>query len=1117
MNSSTGKPLAENNQAQPVFSYAQAAKGRTSTITNGSVQLHPSNASTASSGTRDANSPITTAIQSYKKEEVNINGSYEACNSLEPSADEPSVLNSARIDHSITTLNSPSNVEGNTQLSCKNEGKDEEESLAESSSDPARELISTGNMIKKQKSVEIDVEVEKDGVKSDVLVPAPIPAVNFWQQRKEKLAKVQTTSNVHSLKLPVECPGSTEGGLNMASKVLEPKKRNKQTGAETIDRLPITNYNGGPRETFAPNRIAKKGAEGPKLKEDQLSKKSGSRGNRSVEREEKSLSAYAPPPVEDPTSWPTPENVLEEDKRKVQEKQDKEDKDEAASHKPRPKEKWVPVPYIPTVTFNTPMPSRGGRGRGGSRAGRNESGPRSNHTQNLISPGEKLNHTTPEGSSLSIEVEKRDTKEITRATSLPPVKRHQNEVSFRKAYPHSTEKMRSGNPRSEPYNLHEPTSINESNNLEVNPDQCRSHELSRGETSNGIKHDYTNIQHKNISSERRNELASRNIDHKDGNLQKELNLPSRERSEARSDRGRGSYRGRGGHSNYLNGQSHSQSNFQSSLVSQQQNGYTMRQATSPYSPPLTTPFNAQFTTPSRGGRGGLRSQSIPNGGPYVRFAQNGASVPHQLTTIQSSAPMYDYVPMQAMSATTYQPYIDHYSVHAMVIMQLEYYFSIDNLCKDVFLRKHMDSQGFVFLSFIAGFKRIQALTQDFEVLRFACQESEIVELIHGDDGVDRLRRKEGWEKWVLSMEERDESTRNPGPSYWKRLPHSQKSQFMGQMILPSPHSTTPLVPYATNEANFRSHGKGGPISSPLSAGDAYQPETPLSAAVPAFSPGLTFSSADTELLDAETTFNDEEVANLTLVFAHPRRDEEPNFTQTYKSTSRNFSNGSIDLVSLTDETCNNSCHDRSLLNGSNICEILPEGNSCPDTQHLPLSPPRSDISNGPPVMWVKGQRQQVPVSEHNSQELYVTFRARALKNRDLSAHTSTITHPDMKLLYEFWSHFLCRNFNSQMYSEFRCFALQDAQIGLNNGLNSLISYYDEILNSKKKVIPEVFARHFVDLVKLESTEDRPAFERLRAALCNDSLDIESRRNIDNLVDAKLRQDLERVGLPEFGI
>lgn len=162
-------------------------------------------------------------------------------------------------------------------------------------------------------------------------------------------------------------------------------------------------------------------------------------------------------------------------------------------------------------------------------------------------------------------------------------------------------------------------------------------------------------------------------------------------------------------------------------------------------------------------------------------------------------------------------------------------------------------------------------------------------------------------------------------------------------------------------------------------------------------------------------------------------------------------------------------------------------------------------------MWVKGQRQQAPVAEHNSRESYTSFRARALKNRDLTigGETQGETHPDMKLLYEFWSHFLCRNFNNTMYTEFRQYAFEDATSKATSGLKNLISYYDEVLNSKKKVIPDTLARHYVDLVKAEHSDSRPAFQRLRAAWRNGALDMKSRKKIDNYVDPQLREELER--------
>lgn len=42
-----------------------------------------------------------------------------------------------------------------------------------------------------------------------------------------------------------------------------------------------------------------------------------------------------------------------------------------------------------------------------------------------------------------------------------------------------------------------------------------------------------------------------------------------------------------------------------------------------------------------------------------------------------------------------------------VQQQIEYYFGVDNLCKDMYLRKHMSEEGWVPLSLIANFARVR--------------------------------------------------------------------------------------------------------------------------------------------------------------------------------------------------------------------------------------------------------------------------------------------------------------------------------------------------------------------------------------------------------------------------
>jgi la-related protein 1 len=370
------------------------------------------------------------------------------------------------------------------------------------------------------------------------------------------------------------------------------------------------------------------------------------------------------------------------------------------------------------------------------------------------------------------------------------------------------------------------------------------------------------------------------------------------------DRNRGG--ARGGRGNHQNGHQYT-------------NGHMPpMKNSSAFSGPLSpTSFNqdpnAYFSPPSGRFRNGPRSQSVAENmyrmpGPY-----NG---PQQVPPIQTYAPgMYDFQAAQPMSAVPYGTYgMDQFTLFSMVSTQLyehlnltmvssltrnrEYYFSLENLLKDMYLRKQMDSKGFVFFTVIAGFNRIKHLSTDTDLIKLVCYQSRNIEFRIGNDGKERLRLREGWEQWVLPMAQRDSLAQNEGPDevYNPPIPHPHG---FDQNALPRYPEMPSEMP--TGSVPFGNHGLYPDVNGfhpGASQHTTMQPDEGVTNGAIAESVngtsipnGHTIDSSTKAVSGEPDSFSDEQVESLTVLV---RKQDQSQLSALTPSFSRTSSNGFFD-------------------------------------------------------------------------------------------------------------------------------------------------------------------------------------------------------------------------------
>lgn len=247
----------------------------------------------------------------------------------------------------------------------------------------------------------------------------------------------------------------------------------------------------------------------------------------------------------------------------------------------------------------------------------------------------------------------------------------------------------------------------------------------------------------------------------------------------------------------------------------------------------------------------------------------------------------------------------------------------------------MDSQGYVFLSVLAKFNRIKQLTQETELIRYVCLNSSNIEFWLGPDGIDRLRKREGWQQWVLNKEERDPSAQNDGLPY-EHQPRSNSQIFEipinpedGQG--PAPHVTS--VNQRPDDISYQLPVEATPVPAPHATTingafpDGPFAQTPLSATVPEFAPAAPplpiHGPSQTEAQPAgASSFTDEQVESLMIVVRKPVNAAASTPPLFSSSTHRTFSNGSIDSRTIYDDLAKpEERRSPSTING----ETAPEG------------------------------------------------------------------------------------------------------------------------------------------------------------------------------------------------
>jgi la-related protein 1 len=408
-----------------------------------------------------------------------------------------------------------------------------------------------------------------------------------------------------------------------------------------------------------------------------------------------------------------------------------------------------------------------------------------------------------------------------------------------------------------------------------------------------------------------------------------------------------------------------------------------------------------------------------------------------------------------------------------IVRQVEYYFSNDNLVKDAFLRKKMDSQGFVPLQVLVTFNRLSSIAHDVPTLLNSLQSSTELEVLSHSERGPLVRARHQPAKWVYPFEERDEIAQHLGPSpyyfqtqqdslrqaqEYQQYPYQPPYYFDGQYgFPPGPFRHMDDVPTALH-LDTDGHSSHSPVS------PHFDPQNrKLSGEASVFVPngvgyGSPMMNGDhgafdmhglrnaiptvTEEPDEHVDFFDEDnLVNVIVILNEPKdkpivpalpvngvnHHKEPVEQDIrYNPVTWRFS----DATAATQASNSMSIH-------SGLSSLTAHDDT----------PPRDRSGETP--LTEKNLRKQLLQSGH-TESSYPEFHTKAIQARQSSQKTKKESL-QMIHLYQFWADFLRDYWVPSMYSEFIALAVEDANLSRRAGLRSLFTLYEHVLEIKFRI------------------------------------------------------------------